>query len=138
MKVYQTSDIRNIALVGGAKSGKTTLAEAMLFNGGVINRRGTVDDKNTVSDYRDIEIDRKNSVSTTLLYTEFGGKKINILDVPGFADFQGELVSAFNVVEAAVVTVNAQAGIEVGTELAYRYSNALKTPLLKLNFFEQY
>ena len=62
MKVYQTSDIRNIALVGGAKSGKTTLAEAMLFNGGVINRRGSVDDKNTVSDYRDIEIDRKNSV----------------------------------------------------------------------------
>ena len=130
MKVYQTSDIRNIALVGGAKSGKTTLAEAMLFNGGVINRRGTVDDKNTVSDYRDIEIDRKNSVSTSLLYTEFGGKKINILDVPGFADFQGELVSAFNVVEAAVVTVNAQSGIEVGTELAYRYSNALKTPLI--------
>ena len=65
MKVYQTSDIRNIALVGGAKSGKTTLAEAMLFNGGVINRRGSVDDKNTVSDYRDIEIDRKNSVSRT-------------------------------------------------------------------------
>ncbi|MBR0073287.1 MAG: elongation factor G, partial [Bacteroidales bacterium] len=83
MKVYKTSEIRNIALVGGAKSGKTTLAEDMAFNGGVVNRRGTVDDKNTISDYRDIELDRKYSVSTSLLYSEFGGKKINILDVPG-------------------------------------------------------
>lgn len=130
MKIYQTSDIRNIALVGGAKSGKTTMAEAMAFNGGVINRRGTIEDKNTISDYRDIEIDRRNSVSTTLLYTEFGGKKINILDVPGFADFQGELVAAYNVVEAAVVVVNAQSGIEVGTEIAYRYSQKLNTPMI--------
>ena len=130
MKIYQTSDIRNIALVGGAKSGKTTMAEAMAFNGGVINRRGTVEDKNTISDYRDIEIDRRNSVNTSLLYTEFGGKKINILDVPGFADFQGELVAAYNVVEAAVVVVNAQSGIEVGTEIAYRYSNKLNTPMI--------
>ena len=130
MKVYQTSEIRNIALVGGAKSGKTTMAEAMAFNGGVISRRGTVEDKNTISDYRDIEIDRRNSVNTSTLYTEFGGKKINILDVPGFADFQGELVAAFNVVEAAVVVVNAQSGIEVGTEIAYRYSNKLNTPLI--------
>ena len=130
MKIYQTSEIRNIALVGGAKSGKTTMAEAMAFNGGVINRRGTVEDKNTISDYRDIEIDRRNSVNTSLLYSEFGGKKINILDVPGFADFQGELVAAFNVVEAAVVVVNAQSGIEVGTEIAYRYSNKLNMPLI--------
>lgn len=130
MKIYQTSDIRNIALVGGAKAGKTTMAEAMLFNGGVINRRGTVEDKNTVSDYREIELDRRNSVSTSLLYTEFGGKKINILDVPGFADFQGEVVSAFNVVEAAVVLVNAQSGIEVGTEIAYRYSQKVGTPMI--------
>ena len=130
MKIYQTSEIRNIALVGGAKSGKTTMAEAMAFNGGVINRRGTVEDKNTISDYREIEIDRRNSVNTSLLYTEFGGNKINILDVPGFADFQGELVAAFNVVEAAVVVVNAQSGIEVGTEIAYRYSNKLNTPLI--------
>ncbi|MDO4217235.1 MAG: elongation factor G [Bacteroidales bacterium] len=130
MKIYQTSDIRNIALVGGAKSGKTTMAEAMAFNGGVINRRGTIEDKNTISDYRDIEIDRRNSVMTTPLYSEFGGKKINILDVPGFADFQGELVAAYNVVEAAVVVVNAQSGIEVGTEIAYRYSQKLGTPMI--------
>lgn len=130
MKIYQTSDIRNIALVGGAKSGKTTMAEAMAFNGGVINRRGTIEDKNTISDYRDIEIDRRNSVMTTPLYSEFGDKKINILDVPGFADFQGELVAAYNVVEAAVVVVNAQSGIEVGTEIAYRYSQKLGTPMI--------
>lgn len=130
MKIYQTSEIRNIALVGGAKSGKTTMAEAMAFNGGVINRRGSVDDKNTLSDYRDIEIDRKNSVSSSLVYAEFGGKKINVVDVPGFADFQGELVAAFNVVEAAVVVVNASAGIEVGTEVAWRYGQKLNTPLI--------
>ena len=130
MKIYQTSEIRNIALVGGAKSGKTTMAESIAFNGGVINRRGSVDDKNTLSDYRDIEIDRKNSVSTSLVYAEFGGKKINVLDVPGFADFQGEVAAAFNVVEAAVVVVNAQSGIEVGTEVAWRYGNKLNTPLI--------
>ena len=130
MKIYQTSDIRNIALVGGAKSGKTTMAEAMAFNGGVINRRGTVDGKNTISDYRDIELDRKYSVETTLMYTEFGGKKINILDVPGFADYQGELDAALNVVEAAVVVVNAQSGVEVGTEIANRYAAKLDTPMI--------
>ena len=114
MKVYQTSDIRNIALVGGAKSGKTSMAEAMAFCGGLINRRGSVDTKNTISDYRDIELDRKYSVETSLMYTEFGGKKINILDVPGFADYQ----------------VNAQSGVEVGTEVAYRYSTKLGTPMI--------
>lgn len=130
MKIYQTSDIRNIALVGGAKAGKTTMAETMAFLGGVINRRGTVEDKNTISDYRDIETAKGYSVRTSLLYTEYGNKKINILDVPGFADFQGELVAAFSVVEAAVVMVNAQNGIEVGTEIAHRYSQKLKTPMI--------
>ncbi len=120
MKIYQTQDIRNIALVGGAKSGKTSMAEAMAFCGGLINRRGSVDSKNTISDYRDIEHDRGYSVENTLMYTEFGGKKVNILDVPGFADYQGELDSALNVVEAAVVVVNAQSGVEVGTEIANR------------------
>ena len=130
MKIYQTSDIRNIALVGGAKSGKTTMAEAMAFCGGLINRRGTVDGKNTISDYREIELDRKYSVETSLMYTEFGGKKVNILDVPGFADYQGELDAALNVVEAAVVVVNAQSGVEVGTEVANRYATKLNTPML--------
>ena len=75
MKVYQTNEIRNIVLIGGAKSGKTTLGEAMLFEGGVISRRGTVEDKNTVSDYRDIELERQNSISSTVLYAEYEGKR---------------------------------------------------------------
>ena len=96
MKIYQTQDIRNIALVGGAKSGKTSMAEAMAFCGGLINRRGSVDSKNTISDYRDIEHDRGYSVENTLMYTEFGGKKVNIIDVPGFADYQGDRQAAGN------------------------------------------
>jgi elongation factor G len=82
MKVYQTNEIRNIALIGGAKSGKTTLAEAMAFEGGVVSRRGAIDDKNTISDYREIELDRQNSVVASLLYAEANGKKINIIDCP--------------------------------------------------------
>ena len=102
MKIYQTNDIRNIALVGGAKSGKTTMAEAMAFNGGVINRRGTVEDKNTISDYRDIELDRRNSVNTSLLYTEFGGKKINILDTNGNLDLDEEYIDRLDIVIAGI------------------------------------
>ena len=98
MKVYKTNEVRNVALIGGAKSGKTTLSEAMLFEGGLINRRGAVDDKNTVSDYREIELERQNSVSSTVMYVEYKGKKINIIDTPGFDDFVGEVVAALRVV----------------------------------------
>ena len=114
MKVYQTNEIRNIALIGGAKSGKTTLAEAMLFEGGVISRRGSVEDKNTVSDYRPIELERQNSVSATILYTLNDNKKINIIDTPGFDDFCGEVISALRVVDTAVMLVNGQNGVEIG------------------------
>jgi elongation factor G len=107
MKVYQTNEIKNIALTGGTKSGKTTLAEAMLFEGGVINRRGSVDDKNSVSDYREIELERQASVFSTVLYAEFNGKKINIIDNPGFDDFIGEVVAALKVADTAVMVVNA-------------------------------
>ena len=130
MKVYQTNEIRNIALVGGAKSGKTTLAEDMLFEGGIINRRGTIDDKNTVSDYRPIELERQNSIFSTVLYTEFNGKKINIIDTPGFDDFVGEVVAALRVVDTAVIVVNAQNGVEVGTEIAWRNTSKYNTPVL--------
>ncbi|MDD4848195.1 MAG: elongation factor G [Bacteroidales bacterium] len=130
MKVYQTNEIRNIALLGGAKSGKTTLAESMLFEGGIINRRGTIDDGNTVSDYREIELERGNSVSSTVMYTEFEGKKINIIDTPGFDDFVGEVVAALKVIEAGVVVVNAQNGVEVGTEIAWRNTAKSETPII--------
>ncbi|MBQ9311421.1 MAG: elongation factor G [Bacteroidales bacterium] len=146
MKVYTTSQIRNIALVGGNKAGKTTLAEALAFNSGIITRRGTIEDGNTLSDYRDIEIERKGSVVSTVLYAECGDKKVNIIDVPGFTDLQGELMNALPVSEAAVLLVNAQAGVEVGTEVALRYTNELNTPVIiamnqldaeKANFDEQ-
>jgi elongation factor G len=130
MKVYQTKEIRNIALVGGAKSGKTTLAEGMLFESGRINRRGTIDDKNTVSDYRPIELERLNSVFSSILYAEFNGKKINIIDTPGFDDFVGEVVSALKVADTAVILLNAQNGVEVGTEIAWRNTSKNNTPVI--------
>jgi elongation factor G len=130
MKVYQTAEIRNIALVGGAKSGKTTLSECMIYEGGLINRRGTVDDKNTLSDYREIEHERENSVSSTVMYAEFEGKKINIIDTPGFDDFVGEVISSLKVVDTAVMVINAQNGVEVGAEISWRYTSRNNTPVI--------
>ena len=122
MKVYQTNEIRNISLLGNSRSGKTTLAEAMLFHGGVISRRGNIDDKNTVSDYREIELERGNSIYSTVLYSEYNGVKINMIDCPGFDDFVGEVVSALRVTDAALMVVNAQNGVEVGTEIQWRWA----------------
>jgi elongation factor G len=130
MKVYQTNEIKNIALIGGAKTGKTTLAECMLFEGGLVNRRGLVEDKNTVSDYRDIEIERQNSVFSTVMYTEFNGKKINIIDTPGFDDFMGEVFAALKVCDTALMVVNAQNGVEVGTEITWRHTTKQNVPIL--------
>ncbi len=146
MKVYHTSEIKNVALLGGAKSGKTTLAEAMSFEGGIISRLGTVDDKNTLSDYREIEMERKSSVVSSVLYSEYNNKKINIIDVPGYSDYQGEVVAALHAVEAAIVVINSQIGVEVGTEIAFRHTSKLAIPLIfvmnqldqeKANFDEQ-
>ncbi|NLJ82454.1 MAG: elongation factor G [Bacteroidales bacterium] len=128
MKVYQTNEIRNIALVGGARCGKTTLAEALLLHGGVINRRGNVDDKNTVSDYRDIELERQNSIYSTVLYAEYEGVKFNIIDCPGFDDFIGEVVGALRVADTAVMVLNAQNGVDVGAEIQWRWIKKMKKP----------
>ncbi|MBS4014430.1 MAG: elongation factor G [Bacteroidetes bacterium] len=128
MKVYQTNEIKNIALIGGTKSGKTTIAEAMLFEGGVINRRGSVDEKNSVSDYREIELERRASVFSTVMYTEFNGKKINIIDTPGFDDFIGEAIASLKVADTAAMIINAQNGVEVGTEITWRQVARLHKP----------
>jgi len=130
MKVYQSNEIKNIALIGNAGSGKTTLAEAMLYEGGVISRRGNVDDNNTVSDYNPVEHEYGNSVFSTVLYTEWLGKKINFIDTPGADDFTGGVISALNVVDTGLMLLNAQHGVEVGTEIIGRRATKLKTPLI--------
>jgi len=130
MKAYQTNEIKNIAILGGAKSGKTTMVESMLFEGGVIKRRGSIDDKTTVSDYRDIELERQNSISASVLYTLYQGKKINIIDTPGFDDFVGEVVSTLKVTDTAIMVVNAQNGVEVGTEIAWRHASKMNSPVI--------
>ncbi|NLE63363.1 MAG: elongation factor G [Bacteroidales bacterium] len=128
MKVYQTHEIRNIAILGGAKNGKTTLSEAILFHGGVINRRGSVDDKNTVSDYREIELERQNSIYSTVLYAEHAGVKINMIDCPGFDDFIGEVITSLRVTETALMVLNAQNGVDVGAEIQWRWIKKAKKP----------
>ena len=128
MKVYETNDIRNIALIGGAKSGKTTMAEAMVFEGKMINRRGSVDDKNTVSDYRAIELDRQHSVHSSLLFTQYNNKKINIIDVPGFSDFVGDTAAALNVCDTALFMINGQSGVEATTETAWKQTEIAGCP----------
>jgi elongation factor G len=130
MKVFQTNEIRNIALIGGAKSGKTTLGEAMIFEGGVVTRRGSVEDKNTVSDYRPIELERQNSVVSSVLYSLYDNKKINIIDTPGFDDFIGEVISALKVADTALMVINSVNGVEVGTEITWRYTNRNQTPVV--------
>jgi len=132
MKVYETKELKNIALVGGAKAGKTTLAEAMLFEGGVIKRRGSVDDKNSVSDYREVELERQASVSSTVMYAEYAGKKINIIDAPGFDDFIGEVIAALKVADTAVMVINSQNGVEVGAEITWRQIKQLEKPVVFL------
>jgi elongation factor G len=130
MKVYKTSEIRNVALIGGAKSGKTTMAEAMLLEGKVIGRKGTIEDKNTVSDYKPIEQEREHSVHSVLLHTFYDNKKINLLDVPGFADYVGETIAVLNVADTALLMVNAQAGVEATTETAWRQTVAANSPVV--------
>jgi elongation factor G len=130
MKTFQTDQIRNIALLGNSGSGKTTLAEAMLFNGGIIERRGTIEGNNTVSDYRPIEHENGNSIFSTILYTEFQNKKINILDTPGLDDFSGGVISSLFGSDAAVMTINVQNGVEVGTEIHFRHAEKDNKPLI--------
>jgi elongation factor G len=130
MKTYQTDQVKCIALLGNSGSGKTTLAEAMLFNGGIIERRGTIDGKNTVSDYRPIEHENGNSIYSTVLYAEFQNKKINILDTPGLDDFSGGVISSLYATDCVVMTINVQNGVEVGTEIHFRHAEKVNKPLI--------
>ena len=130
MKNYQTQNIRNVVLLGSSHSGKTTLSEAMLFEGKVIDRRGSVEDKNTVSDNTEFEQVNQKSINATPLYAEINDTKINFIDAPGSDDFSGGALSAFKVVDAAVMVMNGAAGIEVGTTLFARYADQYNVPMI--------
>ncbi len=130
MKEYTTDDIRNVVLLGATKSGKTTLAESMLYEGKVIERRGSVEDKNTVSDNNELEKINQRSIYATPLYAEFLGAKINIIDTPGADDFVGGAYSAFSVCESGLLVINAQQGVEVGTENYLRLAESKHLPLV--------
>ncbi|MCR4773654.1 MAG: elongation factor G [Prevotella sp.] len=132
MKVYQTNEIKNIALIGGAGSGKTTLAESMLFEAGIIKRRGTVENHNTVSDYFPVEQEYGYSVFPTVFHVEWNNKKLNIIDCPGSDDFVGGTITALNVTDQAVVLINGQYGPEVGTQNNFRYTDKLNKPVIFL------
>ena len=132
MRVYQTNEIKNIALVGSAGSGKTTLAESMLFEAGIIKRRGTVEAKNTVSDYFPVEQEYGYSVFPTVFHVEWNNKKLNIIDCPGSDDFVGGAITALNVTDEAVILINGQYGPEVGTQNHFRYTEKLKKPVIFL------
>ena len=130
MKYYSPHQIKNIALVGSSKSGKTTLAECMMYEGGVLDRMGSVEEGNTTSDFNEIEKSRKNSVFSSILHTEWRGNKINIVDTPGLDDFIGEVISSLRVADTALMTLNAQQGVEVGTEILWRYLAKYNKPTI--------
>ena len=130
MKVYKSHEIKNISLLGSKGSGKTTLAEAMLFECGVIKRRGTVEAKNTVSDYFPVEKEYGSSVFSTVFYAEFLNKKLNVIDCPGADDFVGNAITALNVTDTGVILVDAQYGVEVGTQNIFRTCTGLNKPVI--------
>ncbi len=130
MNVFDDKHIKNIVFVGAHNSGKTTLTETMLFEAGLINRRGTVENKTTVSDYHEIEQERGSSVFATPLHTEWRNYKINIIDTPGLDDFIGEILSSIRVADTVVTVLNAQHGVEVGTEIIWNYIDRYNKPTL--------
>ncbi len=130
MPEFDTSHVKNIVLLGHAGSGKTTLAECMLYEAGLINRRGSIAERNTTGDYHELEQQRGNSIFSKLLHTKWRGYKINILDTPGYDDFVGEVISALRVADTGVMLVNAVMGVEVGTDIIWEYTEKFKTPMI--------
>jgi elongation factor G len=130
MPEFDTSHVKNIVLLGHAGSGKTTLAECMLFEAGIINRKGSVSENNTVGDYHELEQQRGNSIFSKLMHTKWRGYKINILDTPGYDDFVGEVLSALRVADTGVMLLNAANGVEVTTDVIWEYTEKFKTPMI--------
>jgi elongation factor G len=130
MKIYDEKRIKNIVLLGAPKAGKTLLAEDMVFEAGIVHRRGTIEGRNTVSDFHEIEQERGNSVFASSMHTEWRDYKINIIDTPGFDDFVGEMISSVRVADTCVMVINAQHGVEVGTELIWDYIDQFQKPLI--------
>ena len=130
MAEFDTSHVKNIVLLGHAGSGKTSLAESMLFEAGLIPRRGTIADRTTVGDYHELEHERGNTIFSKLLHSKWRGYKINIIDTPGYDDFVGEVISALRVADAGVMLLNASAGVEVGTDIIWDYTEQFKTPMI--------
>lgn len=132
MKDYPTAQIRNVALIGHGGAGKTILGDAILFSTGAVTRIGRVEDGSTVSDYHPDEIERQNSITASLLTTEFSDTKFNIIDTPGFTDFTGEVLSSLRVADAAVLLLKAVESVEVGSEIVWRYTAAAGVPVALL------
>src|SRR5437879_4358406 len=130
MKEYDTEHIRNVALVGHQGAGKTSLLEALLLTTGAITRMGKISDGTTISDYDEDERARQLSINTTLVPIEFDNHKINVLDAPGYTDFQGEVKNAIRVSDCVLVAVDAVAGPEVGTELAWQFADEFNQPII--------
>lgn len=130
MPEFDTSHVKNIVLLGHAGSGKTSLAECMLYEAGLINRRGNIAENNTTGDYHELEQERGNSIFSKLLHTKWRGYKINIIDTPGYDDFVGEVLSALRVADTGVMLLNAVMGVEVGTDVIWEYTERFRTPMI--------
>lgn len=128
MAEFDTSHVKNIVLLGHAGSGKTSLAECMLYEAGLINRMGTIAEHNTTGDYHELEQERGNTIFSKLMHTKWRGYKINIIDTPGYDDFAGEVISALRVADTGVILLNAAAGVEVGADIIWQYTEQFKTP----------
>ncbi len=130
MPEFDTAHVKNIVLLGHSGSGKTTLAESMLMEAGAIHRRGSIEEKNTVGDYTEIEKERGNTIFSKLMHAPWKGYKINIIDTPGFDDFSGEVLSALRVADTGVMVLNTSIGVEVGADVMWEYTEKFKTPTL--------
>lgn len=130
MKIFDDKHIKNLALVGASGSGKTTLVETMLFEAKLINRRGTIEDKNTLSDYQELEHEKQSSIYATPLHTEWRNYKINIIDTPGKDDFIGEILTSVRIADTTLMLINAQQGAEVGTDIIWNYVDKFAKPVI--------